>query len=632
MRTTVIFLSWAILFLAAAPRSFAQRNSWNLPVTKSFKAALEKGHRSTAGKPGKNYWSNFAHYQLTARLDPQSAVVQGHAVIRYQNRSPRALDQIRLHLRQNIHKEDSMRLMRVEITGGVAVKNISVRNGEEQETLKDLRTRTRGTVIHLRLGKKIAPNQRLIVELDWSYKVPGKGAPRNGHLGDSSFYLGYWYPQVAVFDDVDGWVADQYLGQGEFYMGYGDYDVEFTVPTGYVVRATGQHLNAAEVLHPQILARLKKARSSGDVVHIVEHNDLRNKLVTRSAKSGTLTWKYQAENVRDFALGVSNEYLWDATTAEIPGRQDACEIHALYRKRATGWRDAAKYAKHAIEWTSKKILPYPYPHVSACEGVVGGGMEFPMMTAINAGQRREFVQNVICHELIHMWFPMLVGSNEKRWAWMDEGITSCLEALASADYWQDPTKARGQIATYLSLAGRDFEMPTMTHADKFGADGRAYGVATYMKTAAVLQQLRTHLGDELFFSSLRDFAQAWQYKHPRPEDLFSTFERVTKKELDWYFRTWFHETWTLDHAIDTVIVASGKTEVQLKDMGKAPHPTVVEATFANGSKRRQTLGIEGWLQGDGSRKVVFQGEAQSVELDPDRYSLDVDRSNGHWSR
>jgi hypothetical protein len=468
--------------------------------------------------------------------------------------------------------------------------------------------------------------------------VPAAGtAPRMGHEGDKVFYLGYWYPQFAVFDDVGGWVADPHRGNGEFYMGHADYELAITAPVGYLMRATGELQNADEVLTPKAREALALAGKQREVVHVVDAKDHEAGTVTAASPTGKLTWKWQAGNVRDVALSIARTYLWDATHAVVkdkhgPGKDGTCMIHAVYEPNSGDWVRGAEYSRHTIEYMSERVYPYPWPHMTSCEGIIRGGMEYPMMTIVGGPQPA----GTIAHELIHMWFPMIVGSNEKRFAWQDEGFTTFWTTLCREDWSRRANPehgvgngARRDILQYGNVVARGGDAACMRHADAYGADN--FGFASYSKPAAVLHQLRAMLGDETFFAAFRRYTADWAFKHPYPYDFFHAFQDVAQQDLQPYFRTWLFETWQLDHAIGGVEVKDGETRVTLEDRGRAVHPCVVEAKFADGKTARTTVDAATWWTT--TRTVVaFPGEAVQVTLDPDVQSLDCHRDNGRWRK
>ncbi|MCA8950840.1 MAG: M1 family metallopeptidase, partial [Planctomycetes bacterium] len=564
----------------AAQQSSPRVAPYPIDLPASFVAAVEHGTRTLDGHPGDKYWTNTAHYELAMTLDPAQKRVTGHAKMTYENRSPDELSQLVVHLRQNLTKAGEMRTRHVATTGGFELGNVTL-NGEE---LGRRAMRVRDTRLYVRLGdgQAVPPGGSATLEIDYAYDVPKAGtAPRTGYEDDKVFYLAYWYPQFAVYDDVDGWVAEQYRGNGEFYMDYADYDLAITAPAGYLVRATGELQNATEVLTDQAIARLAEAAKTRDIVHVITAEDLEAGEVTRPG-AASLTWKFHAENVRDTAVSIARTYVWDATHAVVrhkhgPGKDGIAMIHAVYETNAGDWVRGAEYARHTIEFMSENLHPYPWPHMTACEGIIGGGMEFPMMTII--GGRRP--AGTIAHELIHMWFPMLVGSNEKRYAWQDEGFTSFWTTLCRGDLTGSDSGPERSVRMYGMMASRGMDAVCMRHADAYGDDN--YGLASYSKPEAVLHQLRGMLGDDTFFGAFRRYARDWAFKHPTPYDFFRTFSDHAGTDLEPYFRTWMFESWKLDHAVGGVERQGGRTVVTIEDRERAMQPCVVEVTFEDGA-------------------------------------------------
>jgi hypothetical protein len=397
-------------------------------------------------------------------------------------------------------------------------------------------------------------------------------------------------------------------------------------------------VNAEEVLLPEQVERLSVAATSREIQQVVTKKELEDGNATRKTDAGTLTWHFKATNVRDCAVSASNRYVWDATHAVVKdkageGQDGIAMIHAVYRPNRRFWSGVAASCRHTIEFMSREVFPYPWEHMTCCEGIIGGGMEYPMMTICGTYPSARGQHGVIAHETIHMWWPMIVGSNEKQWSWMDEGMTSFWESRSSADFYSEERPDRGDVAQYRGGARRGNEVEAMRHADLYPRDrgGSAYGFATYSKTAAVLHQLRAYGGAEEFDQALRIYVRRWAYKHPYPRDLFSTFNDAFGKSYDWYFRMWFYETWTMDSAIASVLVKNGRTTVNLEDKGLCFGPIVVEAKFKDGTTARKTVEVDAWLKGAKTTVLEFEGAAESVRIDPDSVTLDLTPSNNNWS-
>jgi hypothetical protein len=613
-----------------------------VPVLESYELAVNHGTRTRTGQPGPRYWQQWADYSLQAELNPVSKRMAGKGTIKYYNRSPDTLRTVYIQLLQNIYAPgarhntnvpwsvEGMELDRVAAQG----TDLTAGGGEGPGY------EVTGTIMRLRLPRPLPPGGTADFAFDWRLRVPPDGAPRGGQDGEV-YFMNYWYPQMAVYDDINGWQIDQYLGNGEFYMGYGNYDVSLTVPAGWLVTATGTLQNAGEVLAPQTRARLDSARAGHAIVHVVTDLDREPGKSTTAGADGKLTWRFHADNVRDVAWATSARYLWDATPADVgdlngDGKPDTTLVEAFWRpeQRANHWEESARYGRHSIEFFSRYLWPYPYPHMTAVDGPNScGGMEYPMMTCIGGQWDTLGLYEVTTHEIGHMWFPMIVGSDEKRFAWMDEGFTQFDQSQSMADFFKgfdDEARNRKDYLDFSSVAG---EVELMHHGDRFPTYN-AYGVAAYYKPATVLVALRGVLGRDLFHKALVEYGRRWQYKHPSPYDFFETVEDVSGRDLSWFWRTWFFETWRLDQAIDSVIPAGDSLEVLVENRGKAPMPVPLVVTRANGHADTVTVPVDVWLGGARrtSVKVAKEPAVKSIEIDPGRQFPDVDRDNQRWPR
>lgn len=597
-----------------------------------FERAIENGTRTRTGHPGPNYWLNTATYDMDVVLSPDTRTVRATSVVTYTNASPDTLRVLPVHLRQNLHAEGVVRNRPQALTGGVHLGTVSVNDAPlvERTSARQPGYVVNGTRMTLVPAEPVLPGQTVRLGFTWSFEVPGPGAPRMGTDGEM-FFVAYWYPQLAVYDDVKGWNAEAYMGNGEFYMGFADYDVRITAPDGWLVGATGVLSNPDDVLTDAARDRLRRAASEPDVVHVVTESDLASGTATRTSDEGHLTWHFRAERVRDFSFASSNRYLWDATHADT-GDGGTSMIHALYRPEAAVWQRSAEFGRYSIEFLSRQLgLPYPYPHMTAVEGVVGGGMEFPMMTHIGGSRSDRALFGVTFHEIAHMWFPMIVGSNEKAFTWMDEGLTSFNTNEATADFWGvDAWNPAGQ--GYYRIAGTGDEVEPMRHGDQYPLDGAARGLASYSKPAVALHALRGMIGDERFYEAYQEYARRWAYRHPQPYDLFNTFEDVLGRDLDWFWTPLFFETWTLDHAVESVTSGPGGVVVRVADRGLTPYPAHVRVTYDDDMTIEMAISADFWLEGSRLEEVTFQpGRVVRVEIDPDGFAPDVDRSNNVWT-
>ena len=618
------------------------------PVTepRAFARALQRGTRTREGVAGSRYWQQWARYRLAAELNPASARLIGRGSVRYFNRSPDTLPDIWVHLHQNLFAPHAPRNESVPATTGMELTRVAAQGAVIQAVPPAQLARTAGggyvidaTQMRIRLPRPLLPGDSVDLDFQWSFTVPPDGAPREGTDGEI-FMIAYWYPQIAVYDDVNGWHTDPYLGTSEFYMGYGDYDVELTVPEGWLIGATGTLTNAAEVLSTETRTRLERARRSSEAVHVVADADRGPGRATTRGQTGKLTWRFRAPNVRDFAWGTSNQYLWDATIA-IAGdangdaRPDTAAIYTFYRpsRRQWAWDQSAKYSRHSIEYLSRFLWSYGYPQMTAVDGVVScSGMEYPMLTCIGGPRDTLALYSVTVHEFAHMWFPMQVGSDEKRYAWQDEGLTRFNQIQAMQEYFKGYDRLSLSRNNYLAIAQTDLEEPLMRHGDHYRYRTPAYGIASYDKMALNFEMLRALVGEEIFMRAYREYGRRWLNKHPTPYDLWNTFEDIAGQDLDWFWRTWWFETWTLDHRLAGVRTTGDWVEIEVEDRGMAFMPTRMVVTRSDGSSERVEVSVHHWLEGARRSAVRVRGApaVTRVEIDPERRFAYVTREGHRW--
>lgn len=628
-----------LLFCTAAPHVLRAQQERPRPYpvmpVPPFEDAVERGTRTWTGEPGPAYWTNSAVYDMEASVSPETAMLRGHAQATYINNSPDELRLVYVHLRQNLNAPGVVRNRVQKLTGGVVLSEVRVDGEPLVERERGVGYSIENTVMEVRLDEPIPPGGRRNFEFAWSFAIPEAGAPRMGQDGEV-FYLGYWYPQFAVYDDVLGWVAEPYMGNGEFYMDFADYDVAITVPDGFLVAATGELLNPEEVLSAQTLQRYAEVNSTEEIVSLVGADEREAGVSTASSPTGTLTWRFTADDVRDFAFGASDHYVWDATLAEAgdvdgDGAAETAHIYAMYRPDREAWRRAAEFGRFSIEFLSDRLIPYPWPHMTVVEGIIGGGMEYPMITLIGSRRTERSLFGTTLHEISHMWIPMIAGQNEKAYAWMDEGLTTYNTHEGSEIFWDDETVWAPEAQSYYGMAGTADEVESMRHADRYPYGTSARGIASYNKPGVALRALEWVLGEGTFRRAYRAYVDRWAYKHPYPYDLFNTFEDVAGRELDWFWTSLFFETWTLDHSVASVDRTDESVVVTVRDLGLTPMPAPVEVTYADGTTAMQRLNVDPWLEGEREVQLHFeQGNPVRVEIDPKAYLPDVDRTNNVW--
>jgi hypothetical protein len=625
-----------------APQSQATRRPYLGPVVppQTFQEAIRTGTRTTTGAPGSAYWQNFATYRLTARIGTDTKRLDGTAEITYRNNSPDTLRNLHIDLTQNFHRGDAQRNEQAEVTGGVDLKRVAVGGAELRVGTSGPRYQVFGTRMVVLPPRPVLPGQTVTMNIDWSFTIPQAGAgERMGHSRDNLFFLAYWYPQMVVYDDINGWHPDPFVGTTEFYSDFANYDLTVDAPAGWVVMGTGRLENAQQVLAPDVYARLQRAEQSDQVVNILDASNLSR--ATASGTNGRLRWHFVADSVRDVAFSMTRASLWDARRTPVGDRDgdgsvDYTRVDAFYRADAPFWRQSARYSAHAISFLSNYLaIPYPWPHMTAVEGaeIIGGGMEYPMMTLIGDYNERgdTALYSVTAHEEAHMWFPMLISSDERRFTWMDEGTTAFNENQAERDFWKPANPARFEIddqQSYLQVVEAGLE-GEITRLSAYHYTPFAYGIASYDKPASMLTALRGILGEDVFIRALRTYGQRWKYKHPYPWDMWNTFENVSGRDLDWFWQAWYGTTWSLDHAVTRV---TGNT-ITVEDRGQAPMPTFLTITRQNGETLTREIPVETWFTARSATVTVPAGSPiVRVEIDAQRAFPDTDRANNVWSR
>ncbi|HEX5871545.1 MAG TPA: M1 family metallopeptidase, partial [Longimicrobium sp.] len=599
--------------------------------------------RDPSGRPGERYWQQRVRYEIRAELDPGSAELRGSERIVYHNRSPNPLPQVVFNLYQNLFTEEFTGKNSPLNTGGITLTKFNYNGAavgaltqqqyeaNQRESRPSVGYLTTGTISRVRLPTPIAPGDSAVFEIDWNYRVPPQSAPRTGFedaLGGRVLQVAQWYPQIAVYDDVVGLDVTPYREQGEFYLEYGDFDVSLTLPAGWTVGATGNLVNADEILRPEVRQRLASAASSDETVTVLPRTEFGTGATTAPA-NGSVTWRFTARDVRDFAWATSNHYQWDARRAQVAGR--TVMVHSLYRPGAPNWDESAMFGEHSTEFHSQALVPYAYPQITVSEGPIYG-MEYPMIVFIGRPTARLELYQVISHEIAHEWFPMMVGQDEAAYAWMDEGFTTYNESRSVEDLFPDFDPWEQPRTTYLDIAGNKGEVPLMRHIDL--VFGEPWGVSAYYKPGTLLRSLQRILGDSVMAEGMRTYAREWMFKHPYPWDFFNTMERVSGRDLDWFFYPFWYRTVTFDQTIGSVTPTAGGVQVTVRDLGQVPAPTDILVTTASGQRVTQTIPIERWLS-PSTRAVTVtipvNGPVARVELDPEEYFPDANRRNNVWT-
>ena len=602
-------------------------------------------YRLPSGAPGPAYWQNRADYEIRAALDTGAHELRGELTLRYTNNSPTALTHIWLQVEQNAFTDSSLnayiypqdsRFGARGFEGGDRIDRLDQLVGAGKSSRGKrvkLQTRVWDTMLYTQLAEPLLPGKTATFDIAWHFSIPEHGADRMGRDG-SLYELAQWYPRMAVYDDVRGWNTDPYVGQGEFYLEYGDFTYQVTVPAGYIVAGTGTLINPRDVLTSDEIARLARASKSDSTIHIVSASDLAAGR-GRPRTNGNLTWKFQARNVRDVAWAGAPDYNWDASSWK------GTITNSYYRPSAVEtWKDAADMARTSIMGYSTHWFRYPYPQISVVEGPISG-MEYPMLAMEAKGNDKYDLYNVITHEVGHNWFPMIVGTNERIHFWQDEGINTFINTFSEAERYPEKGNQIQRAAEERSLIEQtqvhDVDVPVDIAADRI--DPQRLGFTEYVKPSVGLQLLRQEiLGPEAFDAAFREYIRRWAYKHPTPADFYRTIDDVSGHRLDWFWREWFIEDAHFDQAVDTVVTRNqGDTAyvaVGYGNLERGVLPIRARFTFTDGKSMDFDYPAEVWSQAGALyvRRYAFPGKTlAAVELDPDKRLVDDDRSNNKWT-
>ena len=606
-------------------------------------------YRAASGEPGEAYWQNKVDYTINASLDEAQKKVSATVIINYKNNSPQQLDFLWLQLDQNLFNPNSRGQAKMPATGrsrygdagntfngGYHISAVELLNCNSATQADYLITDTR---MQIKLAQPIAAKMgTLQFRISYSYTVPDYGADRTGiqptKNGDI-FCIAQWFPRMCVYDDVRGWNTDPYLGASEFYCEYGNYDVSLTVPASMLVGASGELQNPQEVFTAQQLARYNQAKQSDKTVIIRSNSEVAQ---TGSRPSGkpTITWKYKMENSRDFAWAASRSFIMDAAKMNLPEGKTGLAI-SLYPRESDGlnaWGRSTEYTKASIENYSKRWYPYPYPAAINVASNVGG-MEYPGIVFCGYNAQTAGLWGVTDHEFGHTWFPMIVGSNERRYGWMDEGFNTFINGIAEEDF------NNGEYYNKPGSAHQSFLFNPQTEAILNTPDAmkeRSIGTLLYAKPGFALGLLRNEiLGKDRFDYAFKNYIKKWAFKHPTPWDFFRCMENGAGEDLAWFWKGIFIHNYQLDQAVDGVSYVSndaGKGAiVSISNRDKMAMPVVVEYSTVSGKTNRIKLPVEIWQNNSTWKFLLPTTEAiNKIVIDPDKVFPDMVPENNSWSK
>jgi len=599
--------------------------------------------RSADGQPGANYWQNHVNYLIHATLSetPQDTTITGDVAIDYTNNSPDKLDYLWLQLDQNLFKPDSRGAAVTPISGdrfdvkgfsrgGYHIESVSVTYKNQTYTVDPVITDARMQVrLKTPLGAK---GDQIVVKVKYSFSIPRYGADR---MGRQKFKQGYvyeiaqWYPRMCVYDDAEGWNTLPYMGLGEFYCDYGDFDYYITAPANMLVVGSGDLQNGAQVLTATQQSRLAEARNSDKTVMLIKPEEV-DQPATHPFK-GTLTWHFKMQNSRDVSWAASTAFIWDAARVNFPSGRKGIAMSA-YPVESSGidsWSRSTEYLKNSMEIYSNAYFEYPWNSATSVSGVALG-MEYPGIIFCLNNLKNKNLWGDITHEIGHNWFPMIVGTNERKYMWMDEGFNTFINIYASDHFNNGEYKDTAKTAHLILREYKNSRDPLMTPPEAIGLND--YG-QYYVKTSLGLTMLRNDvLGPERFDYAFREYIKHWAFKHPLPYDFFRAMNDATGEDLNWFFKPWFFTTWKLDQAIQSVSyinndVAQGAL-ITIVNKDKMAMPVVLKITQTNGTVETLHFPVNIWQRnGVWVFKYPSISAIKSMVLDPDHDLPDSDLSN-----
>lgn len=608
-----------LICLALLPVAYLGAGAQSLYMPRNVEAAFARGTRSPDGLPGAHYWQNHGRYDISLTVMPPDRRIEGVEKITYFNDSPDTLKELVIRLILNFHRPEAVHLGWMDslrFTSGIHIDRFAV-NGK---TLRWRDPRGHETVQGVPLASPLAPHDSVQLSIAWHDEI-ARVSGREGMIDSTTYYIAYFYPRISVYDDYNGWDRLLFTGYQEFYNDFNDYSLQVTVPANYIVWATGTLENPREVLQPEYAARLRRSLRSDSVIRIATRQELAAKKVTLQHGN---TWKWKARDVTDVAVAVSDHYDWDGSSVvvdTVTGRRAA--VQAAYNDTARDFHRAVANGTYALGWFSRHWpgVPYPYPKMTVFQGYAD--MEYPMMVNDASEQDPAFSRLVEDHEIAHTYFPFYMGTNESRYAFMDEGWATTFELLigrteepvASADSFY----RRFRVNRWIHDPSQEEQVPIITPANI--ERGLAYGSNAYVKPSLGYLALKGMLGDSLFRKCLHAYMERWHGKHPIPWDFFNTFSDVSGQNLDWFWNSWFFSHGYDDLGIGGVTKSRSGYSVTVKNAGGFPVPFHLIATYADGTRDTTALTAEVWKK-DLQQAVVTIGTKKKIS------SLRID--NGIW--
>jgi len=608
--------------------------------------------RSINGQPSAEYWQNKADYKLSVDLNDAKSEITGEAIITYTNNSPDKMTFLWLYLEQNLFKDDSRGNAIVPIAGsrngaqgqlfdgGYKIKSVKIitsSNGKLSENV--VKYSIYDTRMQVFLPQELkAKGGTVKFKIEYSFISPIEGSDRMGILESKNgkiFSIAQWYPRMCVYDDIRGWNTNPYLGASEFYLEYGDFDMAITVPANHFVVCSGELVNKSEVLSTEEQNRYTEATQSDKTVIIRSAENVVANI--NSITKGTKTWHFVMKNSRDVSWASSAAFIIDAARINLPSGKKSLAISA-YPVESEGngaWGRNSEYIKAAVENYSKRWYEYPYKTATSVACIVGG-MEYPAMSFSDYKDKGEELWDVTDHEFGHVWFPMIVGSNERLYGWMDEGFCTFINSFSWKEFNNGEYKEKIKDLHKYSLKYTSPKLETVMSAPDNMKEANM-GVLLYFKPSSALVLLREQiLGPERFDLAFRTYIESWAYKHPTPDDFFRTIENVSGEDLAWFWRGWFVNNWQLDQGINAIKYVENDPKkgvyITIENFEKMPMPVVLDVKTKSGKVARINLPVEIWQRNkEWTFKHDSTEEIESIIIDPEHLLPDSNESNNSWT-
>jgi hypothetical protein len=561
-----------------------------LPTPRNVKAAYDKGTRSVDGKPGKNYWQNRADYELTIEFNPANRVLRGVADIVYVNNSPDTLKQIWFKLYPNVYKSGSPRdliFKPADINEGMVIDSFWINN----LLITNRKINQDGTNGILG-GQSVAPGKNFHIKLAYHYTVNKGSHMRTGEIDSNSHFIAYFFPRIAVYDDIDGWNTYPYTGTQEFYNDFCNFKAFITVPANFGVWATGDLKNAEKVISAKYLQRIRQAEGSDNVITVIDTTELPYK--DFSSGAGNQTWHYEAKNVTDFVFATSDHYTWKSVSLVVdPSTRRRTRVDAVFNPKHRDYFHVVNDARATVHAMSYRFpaWPFPYSHITVFDGL--DQMEYPMMVNDNPVEDRHESIELTDHEIFHTMFPFYMGTNETKYAWMDEGWATIGEWLISPMIDSTIVDEYGVAATSLN-AGNETDLPIVTPSTELS---RGYFTNSYPKPAMGYLYIKDYLGDALFTKALHHYIRTWNGRHPLPNDFFYSMNTGSGKNLNWFWKKWFFEPGMPDLTISSVKKTGNNLAVVVALSGEKPVPVDLTVHYADNSTSTVHRSIGLWEKG-----------------------------------